>query len=301
MMKNYDTDDTFLGRWLAGELSEEELIQFKKTDAYKQFKLINDESQLLSGPDINVEAALQNVKKRTQSKAAKPKTFRLWFSVGMAAILVLSLGYYMNSSKTINNGIGSTQTIVLEDGSKINLNANSSITYKRFFWKNNKSVTLNGEAYFTISKGDGFKVETSKGTVNVLGTQFNIKDRTTFELKCFEGKVEFLQKNKSSSPKVLTKGMHIKIKKDRIEDYMFQDNVPNWTRGFSTFDEEPIQLVLEELTQYFDITFDTGNINTDRLFSGRFKHDNLDLALKSTLIPMGIEYELKGNNIILSE
>lgn len=301
MNKNYDTDDTFLGRWIAGELSEEELIVFKKTETYKQYQLINEESQLLSGPEIDVEAALDNVKQNITPKTSKPKTFKLWQTISVAAILLMSLGVYMNSSKTYTNGIGDTQTIVLEDGSEINLNANSSLSHKRFFWSDNKTVNLIGEAYFTVNKGDDFKVETSKGTVRVLGTEFNIKDRTNFELKCYEGKVEFSQKSKNSPAKILTKGMQINIKEDRIKDLTFKETIPYWTKGISNFDEQPLSLVLEELSQYFQITFDTKNIDVNRLFSGRFDHKNLDIALKATLVPMGIKYKLEENVYILSE
>lgn len=301
MMKNYDTDDTFLGRWIAGELSEEELIHFKKTDTYKQFNLINKESQLLNGPDIDVEAALQNVKQKLKSEPSKPKTISLWQTISIAAIIIISLGFFINSSKTYTNGIGDTQTIVLDDGSNINLNANSSISLKRFFWSSNKTVNLKGEAYFTITKGDDFKVETSQGTVAVLGTEFNIKDRTHFELKCYKGKVQFTQKSVESSAKTLTKGMQINIEEDHINSITFEEDIPSWRTGVSKFDEKPLYLVLEELTQYFDITFDNKNINTNRLFSGSFEHKNLDIALKSTLIPMGITYKLEQNTIILSE
>lgn len=300
-MKNYDTDDTFLGRWISGELSEEELAEFKKTDSYKQFKHINEESQLLSGPNINVEAALQNVKQKLQTKPSKSKSIPLWQAITIAAMLIISLGVLINSSKTYSNGIGDKQTVVLEDGSKINLNANSSISFKRFFWSNNKTIHLTGEAYFTIKKGDDFKVETSKGIVRVLGTEFNIKDRTKFELKCYKGKVEFSQKNKKSPAKILTKGMQLNIEKDLIKDIAFSEDMPSWRKSFSKFNEQPLHLVLEELTQYFEVTFDTKNINTNRLFSGSFDHKNIDTALKATLAPMGVKYKLEQNVYILSE
>lgn len=300
MMKNYD-NDTFLGRWIAGELSEEELTHFKKTETYKQFKLINEESQLLSGPEIDVEAALQKVKQNIKSETSKAKTIRLWQAISIAAILIISLGFFMNSSKTISNGIGDIKTIVLEDGSEINLNANSRISYKRFFWSNTKIVNLTGEAYFTINKGDNFKVETSKGTVEVLGTEFNIKDRTVFELKCYEGKVKFSQKNKTVYAEVLTKGMQINIEDHRIENLTFKEDIPYWIKGVSKFVEEPIYLVLEELSHYFDVEFDAKNIDANRLFSGSFEHKDLDLALRSTLVPMGIQYTLEESTFILSE
>lgn len=301
MKKNYDTDDTFLGRWIAGELSEEELNNFKKTETYKQFKIINEESKQLSSPDIDVEDALQKVKQKLKPKPLKSKTNRLWETIGIAAILIISLGFFMNSSKTYSNGIGEVQTIVLEDGSEVNLNVNSSLSFKRFFWSNNKTVNLTGEAYFTVNKGDDFKVETSKGVVKVLGTEFNIKDRANFELKCYEGKVEFFQKNKNSPSKILTKGLQINIEEGNIKGFTFKEDIPFWRKGVSKFDEQPLYAVLEELSNYFDVKFDTKNISTDRLYSGSFEHKNINIALKATLAPMGIKYKLENNVYILSE
>lgn len=300
-MKNYDSDETFLGRWIAGELSDEELAHFKKTETYRQYKLINEESQHLRGPEIDVETALKNVKQNIKYETTKAKVLNLWQIAGAAAILVLLLGFYLNSSKTITSNIGGTQTIVLEDGSTIDLNANSSISYKRFFWSKDKTVILKGEAYFTVSKGDDFKVETSKGTVKVLGTKFNIKDRTNFELKCYEGKVGFSLKNKKSPNEILTKGMQFNIESNETKKLTFNEDIPSWREGISKFNERPLYLVLEELTHYFDIDFDTTDIDTDRLFSGSFNHSDLDLALKATLVPMGIKYRLEQNVCILSE
>ena len=301
MMKNYDNDDTFLGRWIAGELSDEELIAFKKTETYKQFKLINRESQLLDGPDIDVEKALRDVKQKLKQNKSKPKTIRLWQTITVAAMLIIALGVFFNSSKTYTNDIGENQVIVLEDGSKVHLNANSSLSLKRFFWSSDKTVNLNGEAYFIVTKNNDFKVKTSKGIVKVLGTKFNIKDRSYFELKCYEGKVEFSEFSDPSSSKILTRGMQVIVNDNQIKEARFKEESPLWEKGVSKFDEQPLHIVLEELTQYFDIAFDAQNINKNRLFSGSFNHNDLDLALKATLVPMGVNYKIEKRTIVLSE
>ncbi len=303
MMKNYDTDDTFLGRWIAGELSEEERIAFEKTDVFKQFDFINKESQLLQGPNIDTEAALKKVKQQLETKPRKPKVVKLWQYMAVASIVIISAGFFINSSKTYTTAIGETQTITLIDGSVINLNANSSLSHKRYFLSKDKQVTLTGEAYFTITKGDGFRVETSKGTVEVLGTQFNIRDREDFNLKCYEGKVRLNSSKTQKSNYVLTQGMQVSISSSKTSETIFKEETPSWKQGHSTFVDQPISNVLEELIHYYPIEFETNSINTNRLFTGSFIHSNLDTALKATLIPMGIEYKKSdtGNVIVLSE
>jgi len=299
-MENYKTDDSFLGRWISGELSEEERIAFEKTKEFKQFTIINTEAQLLEGPTIDFDAALQKIKQQLQ---AKPKPRKLWYSVSVAAMIVLSIGFFLTSSKTYTTAIGETQTIRLADGSLINLNTNSSLSHKRFFWDSNKEVVFNGEAYFTITKGNGFNVQTSKGLVQVLGTQFNIKDRNAFNLKCYEGKVQFTAININKKSYLLTKGMQVSINKNKMQENIFTAQIPDWKNGVSTFKNQPLSIVLDELTDYYGIKFNRHNIDTNRLFSGNFTHDNLSVALQATLVPMGIKYHQSENNeiIILSE
>ena len=71
MVKNYKNDDTFLGRWIAGRLSEEERIAFEKSEEFKIFDAINRESQLLDGPDIDTDKALEAVKEKIRSGGGK--------------------------------------------------------------------------------------------------------------------------------------------------------------------------------------------------------------------------------------
>lgn len=305
MMKNYETDDTFLARWIAGELSEEERIAFEKSEAFKQFDLINKESQLLEGPSIDTHAALQKVKVRLgrQDKKTKVVSIRRWYAVAATIIILVGIGLFLQSSKTYTTGIGEKITITLSDGSTVNLNANSTLSHKRFFWDNNKEVSLTGEGYFTITKGDPFKVYTSQGTIAVLGTQFTIKDRSVYEVKCYEGRIQFTGNNPTFTPKILTKGMAISIENETILEDTFKEETPMWTSGVSEFIDQPISIILEELKNYYPVTFEYGAIDTTRLFTGSFTHDNLETALQATLVPMGITYKKSTleNTIILSE
>ena len=63
-MDKYESDESFLGRWIDGTLSEEERIAFEQSDAYKTYAIINREAQLLDGPTIDTEGALAKVQKQ---------------------------------------------------------------------------------------------------------------------------------------------------------------------------------------------------------------------------------------------
>ncbi|MBQ0740845.1 FecR domain-containing protein, partial [Aquimarina celericrescens] len=85
---------------------------------------------------------------------------------------------------------------VLPDGSFVDLNAGSELTHQRFFWSQNREITLQGEGYFKVTSGTNFTVTTSLGKIEVLGTQFNIKEREKlFEVNCYEGRVKVSTNN----------------------------------------------------------------------------------------------------------
>lgn len=298
-MKKYESDTSFIARWVANELSEEELIEFKKTDAFKDFNRINIVAQQFKGPKIDTKAALV----KTKAKMKKGKIIQLnrnfWYSIAASIVLLLSgyLGLY--STKNYTTGIGEQLAIILPDGSEIQLNANSSLSHKRFFWNNNRQLDLNGEAYFEVKKGSDFKVTTSYGTVTVLGTKFNIKTREhIFELNCFEGAVRFEQKD-TNVRKTLHKNDQVTISNGVLKDKKVTLSNPSWVNGLSIFENRPLKEVLSELSIYYNITFKAENIDDSKLFSGSFLHNDIEKALKTTLTPMGIVYKLSKDKTII--
>lgn len=301
-MKKYETDKSFLARWAANELSKEELTEFMQTDAFKDFQRINEVAQQFKGPKIDTKAALANTKSKMVRETGKVRTLntKFWYSIA-ASIAILIIGYFAaTSTRNYTTGIGEQLAIMLPDGSEVQLNANSSITHKRFFWNSNRQLSLQGEAYFEVQKGSDFKVETSYGNVTVLGTKFNVKSRDyIFELNCFEGKVQFDQKG-TNNQKILTANDKISIEKEIISEHKTNTTKPQWIDGISVFKNRPLQDVLNELSSLYTITFEIGNIDTSQTFSGSFIHNDLEKALKTTLTPMGIVYAFSNDKTIIS-
>jgi ferric-dicitrate binding protein FerR (iron transport regulator) len=299
-MDKYYSDKTFLARWLANELTEEELSTFQKTDAYRQFKAINQEAQNLVGPTIDSATALRKVHLRLNPSKTITLRRRIWVTAIAASIaLLIGTVVYLNTSKTYSTQIGEKQTIALSDGSMVYLNANSSLSHNRMFWSNNRQVELRGEGYFTISKGKDFKVTTSKGTITVLGTRFNVFDRSDFDIQCYEGSIRFRTSLDTAQSFVLKKGMQISVERNKIQTRSLNEEMPSWKSGVSKFKDQPLSKVLDELENQYPIKFQTNNVDTDRMYTGEFVHNNLKMALEATLTPMGITYSSPRNTIIV--
>ncbi len=229
-------------------------------------------------------------KSKEQTKVIPLKTY--WYAVAASVIVIIGLFIGLNSTSTYTTQHGEHLAITLPDGSTVRLNAASKLSYKRFFWKNNRTIHLEGEGYFEVEKGKKFTVSTSYGTVAVLGTKFNVKSRTqSFEVNCFEGTVRFDNAEKTAY-NLLYENDHIEILDNVLSQGKANTDIPSWVNGMSTFEERPLQEVIEELQLQYNITFKSDKTDLTKVYSGTFIHDNLEIALKTTLSPMGIPYTL---------
>ncbi|MGN7515635.1 MAG: FecR family protein [Allomuricauda sp.] len=301
-MKDTYANEDFLARWIADDLSEEELSGFKTSDVYKEIMAIDDAAKSLSVTEIDVEKALSlvTIKNQNSQKENKVKRLRV-FSAAAACIAILFVAYtYFYGTKTYSTGIGEKETVLLADGSIIALNANSTLSYKRFNWEEDRAVDFDGEAFFDIKSGKGFTVNTNKGTVSVLGTQFNINNRKDLKVQCYEGAITFNPMNANLSALELTQGMEIQVVNGKIHQKEISQSTPDWRNGYSSFSEQPLSEVLDELMLQYPVEFKWNSIDVNRKFTGNFTHNNLENALKTTMEPMGIKYHVSADQRIVT-
>ncbi|WP_421823790.1 FecR family protein [Flagellimonas oceanensis] len=301
-MKEKYANEEFLARWLAGELSDEELAGFRASDVHREIMAIDKAARSLSGPEIDVEKALSLVTSKNQKAQNKPKVKRLWaFTAAAACIAILFGGYiYFYGTKTYSTGIGEKETVLLADGSIIELNANSTLSHRRFNWQEDRAVDFDGEAFFDIRSGKDFTVRTPRGTITVLGTRFNIRNRGDFKVECYEGTIVYVPLSENRTDTELTQGTEIQLIDGEILQREIPHSSPDWKNGFSSFSGRPLSEVLDELALQYPIGFNSAAIDVNRKFTGKFTHDNLENALKTTLEPMGIKYHISKDKRIIT-
>jgi len=304
-VESHLTDNTFLARWISGDLTPEEFEAFKKTKDYPIYKKINDASQTLDAPIYNKLELFEKIQHQNaiQELIAKPKVIKLipnW-AYGVAASIVLAFGvfYFMNSQTHFETDFSEQLAITLPDFSNVQLNANSQLDYKSRQWENNRELTLNGEAFFDVEKGTSFKVNTTEGTIEVIGTEFNITARDNyFEVQCFEGKVKVIS-SATNNEAILTQGKAFRIVNNNAEVWDFILDEPNWLQGESSFNKTPLSEVIISFENQFEVVFDISKININKRFTGSFTHSDLKLALKTVFAPMDISYAAMGKDTIL--
>jgi len=305
-MEKYNQDDTFLARWISGELSTEELNEFKKSKDYALLTKINDASQKLESPKFDEQVQFQRLKSKVFNPPKQDKkVIKLvpnWaYAVAASVIITFALFYALTAESHFKTGFGEQLAVVLPDNSKAQLNSNSTIDFKSFNWKNNRELDLNGEAFFDVEKGKSFKVITEDGVVEVLGTEFNVIARDHyFEVRCQEGKVK-VTSIAANEEIILLPGKAVRIINNKAERWEYNVNEPNWLLGESTFYNTPLSQVIIALENQFQINFDASKIDLSERFTGSFTHKNLKLALKTVMIPMDIFYSADSNNKIILE
>ena len=294
--------ENYLAKWLNNELTEEELAVFKKSDEYASYQRILEASKTMEGPDFDVEDALQAIKNKRilqEPKVVQLKPFRRFLKVA-AAVTIIMVGsyFYLNTlNENITTQFAENKEVILPDSSEIIMNADSKIAYSKKKWDTERNVSLNGEAFFKVAKGERFTVTTDHGTVAVLGTQFNVEGREGFfEVTCFEGLVSVSYKGSETK---LPAGTSFMVVEGEIVPAEEPKNLnPSWMDNESTFKSIPLKYVLDEFQRQHNVKVKTQNIDLGKLFTGTFSNTNTDLALQSISVPSQIKFKLEGNKVL---
>lgn len=287
----------YIEKWLNGTLSDEEKLIFEQTEEYKSLERLSKALPLFKAPDFDIPSEFQHLQTTKQSGRMAKSVTMSWLKplVRVAAVLILLAGSYFiflsNPLTTITTQASEKSELFLPDSSAVRLNASSTLTYHKRNWENKRQVTLQGEAYFNVAKGSTFDVETEKGVITVLGTQFNVKVRAHyFEVVCYEGLV---QVQSSQTEIKLEPGRMLRIVNGVIApgDHTAEQS-PAWLAQESAFESVPIAEVFAEFERQYNVTLTTENVNLNQLFTGRFVHTDIHLALKSISIPLDLKYKI---------
>jgi transmembrane sensor len=289
-------------RWLNRELSSQEITDLKQSEGFDVLEKIAHYTSNLEAPKVNGQEALDQFKARSKSKKeTKVRTlnFKTLYKVAAVLVVLLSSAYFLfyNTSTTFETQIAQTKTFHLPDDSEVLLNAASKITFNEKKWSDKRALTLKGEAYFQVKKGQTFSVNTADGVVKVLGTHFNVKQRKNyFEVSCFEGLVSVTHNNKTVK---LPPGKTFRLINNNIEEVPDSNmQNPSWMQNESSFARIPLDQVIAELERQYDIKIKTEGVDTSKLFTGSFTHKDKKIALDAITIPLKLSYKIEGKTII---
>lgn len=290
-----------LAEWLTDDLNEKDLENFQNQDDFAIFEKIKKYSAELNTPTFNSEVMLSQVlvSKNLENKKTKviPLFKKTIFKVAAVLVLFTFIGYFY--TKTANEVFTTTTNLTafnLPDNSEVIINANSKVEFKKYNWANNRDVTLSGEAYFKVKKGKKFNVNTSLGTVSVLGTQFNVNEKNdTFTVICYEGKVKVTHNKKVI---ILNPTESVSFKNNKISNQnTISVTKPSWLNNQLEFSKATFDEIIKEFENQYNVTIKTSNNLNNEEFTGSLPSTNLEVALKV----IASTYQLKITKITNQE
>lgn len=185
---------------------------------------------------------------------------------------------------------GQRVELTLPDSTKVWLNAKTRLVYPVSFGEGNRTVTLDGEAYFDVKRNDKqpFIVKTSSMDVTVLGTEFNIlayANLNTAEVSLLKGAININPTGSSGRSKKYTMNVNerVTLDKNKLEISGIHDfDYFKWKEGLLCFNNETVSTIIEKLQLYFDIKI---NVQKQELlhyrYTGKFRtKDGVEQVLK---------------------
>ncbi|MBL0238823.1 MAG: FecR family protein [Saprospiraceae bacterium] len=222
-----------------------------------------------------------------------------------SCIYIFGSIFFTNSNNTIQIELvnAEVKSITLPDLSVIDINAKSSVNFKNKNFIKNRIVNLTGEAFFNVEKGSSFKVLTPYGTIEVLGTSFNVYARDSIlEVECFTGKVS-VNYNGNFKKYILLPGDKVNIYHEEVKITNKENSIQQiWKSGYFYFEETKLLRVLKELERQFDIK----NIKTtveieNKNYTGFFTKLDLHQALISICEPLQLRYQMVNDTLIIEQ
>jgi transmembrane sensor len=212
---------------------------------------------------------------------------------------------------TLNNPKGSqVAMLTLSDGSKVWLNAGSSVTYPVAFTGKERKVSMIGEAYFEVAHNAAmpFKVRNRQTEVTVLGTHFNVNaydDESDIKITLLEGSVKVSSSAASPQSAVLKPGQQANIdihnSQLTIEHSPDIEQVMAWKNGMFSFRQTDLQSIMRQIARWYDVEVVYDGPLPDRKFGGEIPRMTRLSNVLRVLEESDVKFKMEGRKIIVTK
>jgi transmembrane sensor len=258
-----------IGRYLAGEMEEQELAGFQNelasnpalAEAWLAYQRIWQIKPTAPVDHWNEELAWVDFEKKNLSTPVKLKSKRnvVYWAIAASMVLLIGATFYFLSLPTTKSYLytdGATNVIELIDGSKVHLNKGSAVTVFPFTRKG-RSVELSGEAFFEVSPDAQrpFTIKCGSTLTEVVGTTFDIKQlKDQVNLFVNSGKVIFRSAANNQNALALTTGEAAYFENNKMQ------MVPNPSPNTIAWKTKELQLknlsfsdAIKDVSDYFGV------------------------------------------------
>lgn len=219
---------------------------------------------------------------------------------------------------------GEYKTLILADGTKVTLNAQSELSVSKAFGTKDRNVRLTGEAFFEVAHNRQlpFIVQVAKYKIKAVGTKFNVKAYSNdgySETSLLEGKVQILVNNRGQDEVYKTLQVNQKFvlnnpatadaaqpEQQEVVPLSYDDANQNietaWVDHFLTFDNTPLTEIKNILERKYNTTIVIENTDVSKYhYTASFQNENIDEVLKALQLSYPFSYKKDGTKIIITK
>ncbi|SEW40193.1 FecR family protein [Chitinophaga sp. YR573] len=195
---------------------------------------------------------------------------------------------------TMTTPKGGQYKLTLPDGSKVWLNAASSITYPAAFAGKERTVTIKGEVYFEVAKNENmpFHVKANNITVDVLGTSFNImayEDEPAIKTTLITGAIKV-------NGHLLKPGQQ--AVNERITDNADIEEAIAWKNGLFEFNQQSIVSIMQQISRWYDVDIQYQGTIKSKTFTGQIsRYADITTVLKMMELTGGIHFKVSDRTV----
>jgi len=204
---------------------------------------------------------------------------------------------------TITTPRGGIYSIILPDGSKVWLNAASSLRFPLAFNKSVRMVELTGEGYFEVAKSTNkFKVVANNATVEVLGTHFNVNsyaDELSTDVTLLEGSVKVSSGNSTALLKPGEQGEISSQTFIRVKNNIDTASITAWKDGSFNFNNTDLKSIMRQIERWYDVDVDDTMI-PDKKFNGTISRNvKLSEVLSMIELTSNLNFKIEGRSVTM--
>ena len=251
---------------------------------------------------INTDAAWNKVKNQIHPKA---KAYQVYWKFAAILVLAFTLGvvvFLQYSSPNELKNLTAKQTVSnyqLPDGSFVALDRKGTISLDEDDFLDNRTLNLKGRAYFDVKKGASFNIKTKYGSVEVIGTSFDVDSRNDeLFVQVYSGIVSISNGMKSTK---LVKGQSAVLKDNSLQISENKSaNAQSWRSGEFQFEDQPLKEIIPLLEDYYNIEIRVSKALLECRVTAEFKKQSLDEVIDTISQILNAKYKKSSNKISVS-
>jgi transmembrane sensor len=262
-------------------------------------------------PRLGQDLAVESLPRRARSGRA------VWIAAAAAMLMAGTVATWWSTSRSATAGSvamreqstpnGTRSTITLPDGSRITLNAGSTIRYAADFGRGARDVQLEGEGYFEVTHDPArpFRVFARDGIASDLGTRFTVRaypELGRVEVAVAEGLVSLRRADGDSA--VLAAGQLGTLGASgapRVESNIDVDRWTGWTHGALVLNGMTLGDALPQLERWYDVDITLSDPRlANRRITARFRDETIVQVLDALSFALGTRYQRAARAITIS-